>query len=149
MFSKEFLRLEIQQRTDSVELPSTTMKKSGALLLLDITFLILTGVQGSPMMRNGRCSCIKYKQGLIHLKALKDLQEFPPSPSCDNTEIIATMKNGDQTCLNPNSRNVKKLIKEWKKQDSQKKRQKKGKTSKKAGNFKKVKGSQRPQKKTT
>ena len=49
MFSKEFLRLEIQQRTDSVELPSTTMKKSGALLLLDITFLILTGVQGKEL----------------------------------------------------------------------------------------------------
>lgn len=28
----------------------------------------------------------------------------------------ATMKNGDQTCLNPDSADVKELIKEWEKQ---------------------------------
>ncbi|XP_036906865.1 C-X-C motif chemokine 9 isoform X2 [Sturnira hondurensis] len=104
------------------------MKESG-VLLLGITFLILIGVQGSPMMRNGRCSCITTERGMIHLKSLKDLQQFPPSPSCDNTEIIATMKNGAQTCLNPNSRNVKKLIKEWEKQVGQPKE--KAKESKK------------------
>ncbi|KAM5340947.1 C-X-C motif chemokine 9 [Glossophaga mutica] len=111
------------------------MKKSGALLLLGITFLFLIGVQGSPMMRNRRCSCINMKQGMIHLKSLKDLQQFPPGPSCDNTEIIATMKNGNQTCLNPNSRSVKKLIKEWEKEASQKKKQKKGKNIEKGRKF--------------
>ncbi|XP_054446005.1 C-X-C motif chemokine 9 [Pteronotus mesoamericanus] len=119
------------------------MKKSGAPLLLGIIFLILIGVQGSPMMRSGRCSCIDTNQRMIHLRSLKDLQQFPPSPSCKNTEIIATMKNGDQTCLNPNSRYVKKLIKEWKKQVSQKKNQKKG------GNIKKSRKFQPPQKKAT
>ncbi|KAF6129585.1 C-X-C motif chemokine ligand 9 [Phyllostomus discolor] len=112
------------------------MKKSGALLLLGFTFLILIGVQGSPI-RTRRCSCIDTKQGMIHLKSLKDLQQFPPSPSCDNTEIIATMKDGKQMCLNPNSRNVKKLIKEWEKQASQKKKQKKEKNIKKSRKFQK------------
>ncbi|XP_037006132.2 C-X-C motif chemokine 9 [Artibeus jamaicensis] len=113
------------------------MKKSGVLLFLGITFLILIGVQGSPVMRNRRCSCITTERGMIHFKALKDLQQFPPGPSCDNTEIIATMKNGNQTCLNPNSRNVKKLIKEWEKQAIRKKKPKKVKNIKKSRKFQK------------
>lgn len=33
------------------------------------------------------------------------------------------MKNGDQTCLNPDSTDVKELIKEWEKQVGEKKEQ--------------------------
>lgn len=33
------------------------------------------------------------------------------------------MKNGTETCLNPDSTNVKKLMKEWEKQVSEKKEQ--------------------------
>lgn len=65
-------------------------------------------------------------------------------------EVIATMKNGDQTCLNPDSPDVKKLIKEWEKQVSLKKKQKKGKKHPKTKKVRKVKKSQRPdQKKMT
>ncbi|KAF5926743.1 hypothetical protein HPG69_001373 [Diceros bicornis minor] len=71
-------------------------------------------------MRKGRCSCINTSQGMIHPKFLKDLKQFAPSPSCEKTEIIATMKNGDQTCLNPDSADVKELIKEWEKQVGEK-----------------------------
>ncbi|XP_004280237.2 C-X-C motif chemokine 9 isoform X1 [Orcinus orca] len=155
MFSKEFLRLKIKYRSDSVEqiqeqLHSTTMKKSGVSLLLGIIFLTLIGVQGTPTMRNGRCSCINTSPGTIHSKSLKDLKQFAPSPSCEKTEIIATMKNGAQTCLNPNSTDVKELIKEWEKQVNQKKKQKKGRKYKKTKKVPKVKKSLHPpQKKTT
>ncbi|KAJ8787752.1 hypothetical protein J1605_022783 [Eschrichtius robustus] len=99
------------------------MRKSGVPLLLGIIFLTLIGVQGTPTMRNGRCSCINTSQGTILSKSLKDLKQFAPSPSCGKTEIIATMKNGDQTCLNPDSTDVIELIKEWEKQVSEKKEQ--------------------------
>ncbi|XP_007455490.1 PREDICTED: c-X-C motif chemokine 9 [Lipotes vexillifer] len=126
------------------------MKKSGVPLLLGIIFLTLTGVQGTPAMRNGRCSCINTSPGMIHSKSLKDLKQFAPSPSCEKPEIIATMKNGDQTCLNPDSTDVKELIKEWEKQVNQKKKQKKGRKYKKTKKVPKVKKSlHRPQKKTT
>uniref|UniRef100_A0A8D1KL97 C-X-C motif chemokine n=1 Tax=Sus scrofa TaxID=9823 RepID=A0A8D1KL97_PIG len=92
------------------------MKKSSVALLLGIIFLTLIGVQGTLLMRNGRCSCINTSQRMIHLKSLRDLKQFAPSPSCEKMEVIATMKNGDQTCLNPDSPDVKKLIKEWEKQ---------------------------------
>ncbi|KAM9742468.1 C-X-C motif chemokine 9 [Dama dama] len=126
------------------------MKKRGAHLLLGIIFLTLTGVQGIPAVKNGRCSCIKTSQGMIHPKSLKDLKQFAPSPSCEKTEIIATMKNGDQACLNPDLPEVKELIKKWEKQVNQKKKQKKGKKYQKTKKVSKVKRSQRSsQKKTT
>ncbi|XP_033262394.1 C-X-C motif chemokine 9 isoform X2 [Orcinus orca] len=104
----------------------------------------------TPTMRNGRCSCINTSPGTIHSKSLKDLKQFAPSPSCEKTEIIATMKNGAQTCLNPNSTDVKELIKEWEKQVNQKKKQKKGRKYKKTKKVPKVKKSLHPpQKKTT
>ncbi|XP_010592481.3 C-X-C motif chemokine 9 [Loxodonta africana] len=125
MFSKEFLKLEVQYRGDSVNLHPTTMKKSGVPLVLGIIFLVLIEVQGIPTMKNGRCFCININQEKIQLQSLKDLQQFAPSSSCGKAEIIATLKNGDQTCLNPDLKDVKKLVKAWEKQTGQKKKQKK------------------------
>ncbi|XP_034527560.1 C-X-C motif chemokine 9 isoform X3 [Ailuropoda melanoleuca] len=105
--------------------------------------------KGTPTMRNRRCSCITTSQRTIQLKFLKDLKQFAPSSSCEKIEIIATMKNGDQTCLNPDSADVKELIKEWEKQVSQKKKQKKGKRDQKSKKGLKVKKSQRPHPKKT
>ncbi|XP_034860660.1 C-X-C motif chemokine 9 isoform X1 [Mirounga leonina] len=106
--------------------------------------------KGAPTMRNRRCSCITTSQRTIQSKFLKDLKQFAPSSYCEKTEIIATMKNGDQTCLNPDSTDVKELIQEWAKQVSQKKKQKKGKRYQKSKKVLKVKKYQHPhQKKTT
>uniref|UniRef100_A0A8C2N9W2 C-X-C motif chemokine n=1 Tax=Capra hircus TaxID=9925 RepID=A0A8C2N9W2_CAPHI len=106
--------------------------------------------RGIPAIRNGRCSCINTSQGMIHPKSIKDLKQFAPSPTCEKIEIIATVKNGAQVCLNPDLPEVKELIKEWEKQVNQKKKQRKGKKYKKTKKVPKVKRSQRPsQKKTT
>lgn len=125
------------------------MKKYNVSLLLGIIFLTLMGVQGAPILRNGRCSCINTKEVMIHLKFLQDLKQFAPSISCEKTEIIATMKNGDQICLNPDSTKVKELIKKWEKQIKQEKKQKKGKKHQKSRKVLKVKRSQRPHPKKT
>ncbi|XP_004596285.1 C-X-C motif chemokine 9 [Ochotona princeps] len=113
------------------------MKKSCVLFVLGITFLILIGVQGMGIIKNRRCFCINTSQGKLHLQSLKDLKQFSPSPSCVKTEIIAIKKNGDQICLNPDSTEVKELVKKWKKQDSLKKKAKKGKKLSKVKKFKK------------
>ncbi|XP_059130759.1 C-X-C motif chemokine 9 [Peromyscus eremicus] len=86
---------------------------------------------GTLVIRNQRCSCINTRRGTIHHRSLVDLKQFAPSPNCNKTEIIATLKNGVQTCLNPDSANVKKLMKEWEKQVSQKKKQRRGKKTQK------------------
>ncbi|ELW70488.1 C-X-C motif chemokine 9 [Tupaia chinensis] len=126
------------------------MEKKGILLFLNVTFLVLVGIQGALIMKSGRCVCIDSTKAMIHLRFLKDIKQYAPSPFCEKTEIIATMKNGDQACLNPDSANVKKLIKDWEKKVNQKKKQRKGKKRQKGKKFLKVKKSQRPhQKKTT
>lgn len=86
---------------------------------------------------------------MIHHRSLVDLKQFAPSPNCNKTEIIATLKNGIQTCLNPDSANVKKLMKEWEKQVSQKKKQKRGKKTQKNKKPRKAKKPQGPRSKKT
>ncbi|XP_019575445.2 LOW QUALITY PROTEIN: C-X-C motif chemokine 9 [Rhinolophus sinicus] len=125
------------------------MRKGGVPFLLVIIFLTLIGVQGAPIMRNGRCSCIKTNKRKIYLKSLKDLKQFAPSPSCEKIEVIVTMKNGDQTCPNPDPTDVKELIKQWEKQISQNKRQEKRIKYQKSRKVLKVKRSQRPHQKKT
>lgn len=123
--------------------------KSIVLFLLSIIFLDQCGVQGTLIIRNQRCSCINTRRGMIHHRSLVDLKQFAPSPNCNKTEIIATLKNGIQTCLNPDSANVKKLMKEWEKQVSQKKKQKRGKKTQKNKKPRKAKKPQGPRSKKT
>ncbi|XP_006987284.1 C-X-C motif chemokine 9 [Peromyscus maniculatus bairdii] len=123
--------------------------KSTVLFLLSIIFLDQCGVQGTLIIRNQRCSCINTRRGMIHHRSLVDLKQFAPSPNCNKTEIIATLKNGIQTCLNPDSANVKKLMKEWEKQVSQKKKQKRGKKTQKNKKPRKTKKPQGPRSKKT
>uniref|UniRef100_A0A286X9E1 C-X-C motif chemokine n=2 Tax=Cavia porcellus TaxID=10141 RepID=A0A286X9E1_CAVPO len=121
-----------------------TMKGHSVSFFLGIIFLVLFEVQGTPVMRKGRCYCINSSDDVISLKSLKDLKQFVPSPSCEKTEIIATKRNGDQTCLNPDSTKVKKLIKQWEKKVTQKKKQKKAKKYQKNKKIIKVKRSKAP-----
>ncbi|XP_028737752.1 C-X-C motif chemokine 9 [Peromyscus leucopus] len=123
--------------------------KSTVLFLLSIIFLDQCGVQGTLIIRNQRCSCINTRRGMIHHRSLVDLKQFAPSPNCNKTEVIATLKNGIQTCLNPDSANVKKLMKEWEKQVSQKKKQKRGKKTQKNKKPRKAKKPQGPRSKKT
>ncbi|XP_055967493.1 C-X-C motif chemokine 9 [Sorex fumeus] len=125
------------------------MKRSGPLLL-GIIILTLATVQGSPVTRSGRCSCINTSSGTMKINSIKSLDKYLPSSFCDKTEIIVVMKNGSQACLNPDSAKVKNLIKQWEKKSNQKKRQMKGKKSSKIRKVqKRRKSQQRHQKKTT
>ncbi|XP_010618171.1 C-X-C motif chemokine 9 isoform X2 [Fukomys damarensis] len=125
------------------------MKRRSFSFLFGITFLALFEVQEAQIMRSRRCSCINTSTETVALKSLKDLKQFAPSPSCEKTEIIATRKNGSQTCLNPDSAKVKELVKQWEKQANQKKKQKKGKKHQKSKKIVKVKRSQAPHQKKT
>ncbi|XP_048220614.1 C-X-C motif chemokine 9 [Perognathus longimembris pacificus] len=120
------------------------MEKRGAPFLVGSILLLLIAAQGNPIIRTPRCTCIGSRQERINPKSLKDLKQFAPSPSCEETEIIATLRNGEQTCLDPKSASVKKLLKNWEKQISQKKRQKKGEKHQKFKKVQKIKKSQRP-----
>ncbi|KAM4854127.1 growth-regulated protein homolog alpha-like [Thomomys bottae] len=79
-----------------------------ALLLL----LLLARSQctaGAPLASELRCQCLHTLQG-IHPKNIQSLKVTLPGPHCDQTEVIATLKNGQEVCLNPESPLVKKMI---------------------------------------
>ncbi|XP_050005751.1 C-X-C motif chemokine 9 [Alexandromys fortis] len=122
--------------------------RSIALFLLGVIFLDQCGVQGNLVIRNQRCSCIETRKGTIpSYRSLRDLKQFAPSPQCNKTEIIATLKTGTQTCLNPDAANVKKLMDYWEKQISLKKNQKRGKKHQKNKKARKARKPQGPRSK--
>uniref|UniRef100_A0A8C9V0G9 Chemokine (C-X-C motif) ligand 8a n=1 Tax=Scleropages formosus TaxID=113540 RepID=A0A8C9V0G9_SCLFO len=57
-----------------------------------------------------RCRCIKTESRRIG-SYIQKVELFPPSPQCEDTEIIATMKrSGREICLEPTAPWVKKVI---------------------------------------
>ncbi|XP_030674843.1 C-X-C motif chemokine 2 isoform X1 [Nomascus leucogenys] len=64
---------------------------------------------GAPMATELRCQCLQTLQG-IHLKNIQSVNVKSPGPHCAQTEVIATLKNGQKACLNPASPMVKKII---------------------------------------
>lgn len=150
MFSKELLSLEDSYRNNSREFHSVTMEKSGVPLLLGIIILTLNCVQGIPTMKSQRCYCINTSTKIMKINSLKSLEKYPPTSFCNKTEIIAIMKNGAKTCLNPNSAKVKSLLRAWKRKSILKNKQMKGKIFAKNRKAQKLQKSQQPhQKKTT
>ncbi|XP_023054275.1 growth-regulated alpha protein [Piliocolobus tephrosceles] len=79
-----------------------------ALLLL---LLVATGrrAAGAPVAAELRCQCLQTLQG-IHPKNIQSVNVKAPGPHCAETEVIATLKNGQKACLNPASPMVKKII---------------------------------------
>ncbi|XP_042534153.1 permeability factor 2-like [Dipodomys spectabilis] len=79
------------------------------LLLL---LLLLTRSQctaGAPLASELRCQCLQTLQG-IHPKNIQSVKVTVAGPHCAQTEVVATLKNGQQVCLNPEAPIVKKII---------------------------------------
>ncbi|XP_036919317.1 growth-regulated alpha protein [Sturnira hondurensis] len=87
-----------------------------ALLLL----LLVTSCRqaaGAPVANELRCQCLQTLQR-IHPKLIQSVEVTPPGASCDQTEVIATLKNGQKVCLNPEVPFVKKMIERMLDKDS-------------------------------
>ncbi|XP_036919365.1 growth-regulated protein homolog gamma-like [Sturnira hondurensis] len=79
-----------------------------ALLLL----LLVTSCRqaaGAPVANELRCQCLQTLQR-IHPKLIQSVKVIPPGASCDQTEVIATLKNGEKACLNPEAPRVKQML---------------------------------------
>ncbi|KAM9237793.1 growth-regulated protein homolog gamma-like [Dugong dugon] len=89
-------------------LPATPRLLRAALLFL---LLVAAGrlAAGAPVGSELRCQCVKTVQG-IHLKNIESLKVTSPGPHCAQTEVIATLKNGQDVCLNPAAPMVKRII---------------------------------------
>ncbi|XP_065733292.1 growth-regulated alpha protein-like [Phocoena phocoena] len=88
--------------------PAAARLLSAALLLL---VLVAAGrrAAGAPVVTELRCQCLQTVQG-IHLKNIQSVKVTPPGPHCGQTEVVATLKTGQEVCLNPEAPMVKKII---------------------------------------
>ncbi|XDA77641.1 hypothetical protein R6Z07F_007772 [Ovis aries] len=81
----------------------------GAAMLLLLLVAAGRRAAGAPVVNELRCQCLQTVQG-IHLKNMQSVKVTPPGPHCGQTEVIATLKTGQEVCLNPAAPMVKKII---------------------------------------
>ncbi|XP_078396377.1 interleukin-8-like [Cetorhinus maximus] len=83
------------------------------LTILTLFVLYMASTQAASIGRTGmslHCQCIKTTSKFIHPKAMENIAIIPSSTHCENVEIIATLQNTNQVCLNPESAWVKIII---------------------------------------
>ncbi|KAJ8404527.1 hypothetical protein AAFF_G00337940 [Aldrovandia affinis] len=89
--------------------------RSAAFILL--VCLLSVHVKGLVISSRGRCHCMDAGVKFIPPKQIEKIEVYSPSQSCPHMEIIATLKeNGEQKCLNPESKFAKNFIKNAQKQ---------------------------------
>ncbi|NXC47515.1 IL8 protein, partial [Penelope pileata] len=80
-----------------------------ALLLISVA-----GTKGMALARSGielRCQCIDTHSKFIHPKFIQNVNLTPSGPHCKNVEVIATLSDGREVCLDPTAPWVKVIIK--------------------------------------
>lgn len=86
--------------------------KLGAVLALLLVSAALS--QGRTLVKMGnelRCQCISTHSKFIHPKSIQDVKLTPSGPHCKNVEIIATLKDGREVCLDPTAPWVQLIVK--------------------------------------
>ncbi|XP_027710428.1 C-X-C motif chemokine 11 [Vombatus ursinus] len=89
------------------------------LVILLAILLSSTAAHGFLMFRGSRCLCRSSTVQSVNPANIKKVSIFFPSGSCDKKEIIITLKSGlAQTCLNPESKQGKLILKKIIKKNS-------------------------------
>ncbi|XP_076193808.1 alveolar macrophage chemotactic factor-like [Aptenodytes patagonicus] len=92
-----------------------------------VIFLLILSFMGQfpEMMLTAelRCHCIQTVTGLMLPKHLANVEIIPKGPHCNAVEIIATLKNSQQICLDPQAKWVKMIINRILHSSSKKRRQ--------------------------
>ncbi|XP_034365128.1 C-X-C motif chemokine 2 [Arvicanthis niloticus] len=88
--------------------PPTCRLLGAALVLL---LLLATNHQatGAVVVSELRCQCLK-TVSRIDFKNIQSLRVTPSGPHCTQTEVIATLKDGQEVCLNPEAPLVQRII---------------------------------------
>ncbi|XP_028608496.1 growth-regulated alpha protein-like [Grammomys surdaster] len=83
---------------------------TGSLLCAALLLLAASRQAMGAPVNELRCQCLQTMAG-IHLKNIQSLKVTPPGPHCTETEVIATLKNGREACLDPEAPLVQKIVK--------------------------------------
>ncbi|NWR94745.1 IL8 protein, partial [Furnarius figulus] len=88
---------------------------NGKLVAVLAVFLLSAAVsQGRTLVRMAtelRCQCIATHGGFIPPKSIQDVRLTQSGPHCKNVEVIATLKDGREVCLEPTASWVQRIIK--------------------------------------
>ncbi|KFP76848.1 Interleukin-8 [Acanthisitta chloris] len=82
--------------------------------ILALLLISAVGTQGKAVPRSAielRCQCVGTHSRFIHPKFIQNVNLSPSGPHCKNVEVIATLTDGRQVCLEPTAPWVKVIIK--------------------------------------
>ncbi|XP_054450402.1 C-X-C motif chemokine 6-like [Pteronotus mesoamericanus] len=80
-----------------------------ALLLLTPPRPLASAAPSSVLMTELRCVCLSITT-TVHPKMISNLEVIAAGPQCPKVELIATLKNGKEICLDPEAPLVKKIF---------------------------------------
>ncbi|NXP44889.1 IL8 protein, partial [Heliornis fulica] len=82
--------------------------------VLALLLISAVGAQGAALPRSAielRCRCIGTHAKFIHPRVIHNVNLIPSGPHCKNVEVIATLSDGREVCLEPTAPWVKLIIK--------------------------------------
>ncbi|XP_065261485.1 growth-regulated alpha protein-like [Emys orbicularis] len=95
--------------------PARTMSRPrsfapGSPLLLLLLAACAALCRGAPMAGELRCQCLQTETAMIDPKRIAKVQLIPEGPHCGVPEVIATLRDGREVCLEPTAPWVKIII---------------------------------------
>ncbi|XP_052636989.1 interleukin-8-like isoform X1 [Harpia harpyja] len=101
--------------------PGGTRKKHSCIMtgkavaaVLTLLLISAVGTKGKALPRSAielRCQCPSTHSKFIHPKFIQNVNLTPSGPHCKNVEVIATLTDGREVCLEPTAPWVKLIIK--------------------------------------
>ncbi|KAM4049118.1 interleukin-8-like isoform 2-T2 [Anomaloglossus baeobatrachus] len=88
------------------------LSSPGFVILLQVSSALLIICCGIHEAAELRCQCIKSANLSKPIKKsqVRNMELFNSGPHCSKVEVIVTFKNGHKTCLNPEVKWVKRMI---------------------------------------
>ncbi|EHB12762.1 Interleukin-8 [Heterocephalus glaber] len=87
-----------------------------ALAVLAAVLLSAALCEGAVVPKIGtelRCQCIKIHSTPFHPKFIKELRVIESGPRCANSEIIVTLVDGRELCLDPKKKWVQAVVEKF------------------------------------
>ncbi|XP_010084607.1 PREDICTED: interleukin-8-like [Pterocles gutturalis] len=90
------------------------MTGKAVAVVLTLLLISVVGTKGKALPRSAielRCQCVGTHSKFIHPKFIHNVNLIPSGPHCKNVEVIATLTDGREVCLDPTAPWVKLIIK--------------------------------------
>ncbi|XP_012515310.1 PREDICTED: alveolar macrophage chemotactic factor-like [Propithecus coquereli] len=83
------------------------------LLLLAPPRPVASAGPAAAVVRELRCICLTTTPRGVHPRNIVNLQVMAAGPQCSKVEVVASLKDGNEVCLDPEAPLIKKIIKKY------------------------------------